>query len=125
MASAVAVRFGSTCLDGVRLLRAQQDSAGVPGRVCWSVRHPGPQALQEALASTGLGITLTWGSFIVQQAEQQGSVAEVLSLKQVLPQAQELAESLAAEAVTGPADAPAGLVAASKESPRPWRRAKP
>jgi hypothetical protein len=41
-------------------------------------------------------IPLTRGSFIVQQAERQGSVAEVLSLKQVLPQAQELAESLAA-----------------------------
>jgi hypothetical protein len=51
------------------------------------------------LASTGPGITLTRGSFIVQQVEQQGSVAEVLSPKQMLPQAQELAESLAAGGV--------------------------
>ena len=42
-------------------------------------------------------LTLTHGSFTAQQAEQWGAVAEVLPLEQVLPRAQELAESLAAK----------------------------
>jgi enoyl-CoA hydratase/carnithine racemase len=42
-------------------------------------------------------LTLTQGSFTAQQAEQWGAVAEVLPLGQVLPRAQELAESLAAK----------------------------
>jgi enoyl-CoA hydratase/carnithine racemase len=42
-------------------------------------------------------LTLTHGSFTAQQAEQWGAVAEVLPLDQVLPRAQELAESLAAK----------------------------
>jgi enoyl-CoA hydratase/carnithine racemase len=41
-------------------------------------------------------LTLTQGSFTAQQAERWGAVAEVLPLKQVLPRAQELGESLAA-----------------------------
>jgi enoyl-CoA hydratase/carnithine racemase len=41
-------------------------------------------------------LTLTHGSFTAQQAEQWGAVAEVLPLEQVLPRAQELAETLAA-----------------------------
>jgi enoyl-CoA hydratase/carnithine racemase len=41
-------------------------------------------------------LTLTHGSFTAQQAEQWGAVAEVLPLAQVLPRAQELAETLAA-----------------------------
>ena len=40
-------------------------------------------------------LTLTQGSFTAQQAEQWGAVAEVLPLDQVLPRAQEFAESLA------------------------------
>jgi len=42
-------------------------------------------------------LTLTQGSFTAQQAERWGAVAEVLPLDQVLPRAQELAESLAAK----------------------------
>jgi enoyl-CoA hydratase/carnithine racemase len=42
-------------------------------------------------------LTLTQGSFTAQQAEQWGAVAEVLPLDQVLPRAQELAETLAAK----------------------------
>jgi enoyl-CoA hydratase/carnithine racemase len=42
-------------------------------------------------------LTLTQGSFTARQAEQWGAVAEVLPLDQVLPRAQELAESLAAK----------------------------
>ncbi|HEX6519744.1 MAG TPA: enoyl-CoA hydratase-related protein [Streptosporangiaceae bacterium] len=42
-------------------------------------------------------LTMTQGSFTAQQAEQWGAVAEVLPLSQVLPRAQELAESLAAK----------------------------
>ena len=42
-------------------------------------------------------LTLTQGSFTVQQAEQWGAVAEVLPLEQVLPRAQELAGTLAAK----------------------------
>ena len=42
-------------------------------------------------------LTLTHGSFTAQQAERWGAVAEVLPLEQVLPRAQELAESLAAK----------------------------
>jgi enoyl-CoA hydratase/carnithine racemase len=42
-------------------------------------------------------LTLTQGSFTAQQAERWGAVAEVLPLEQVLPRAQELAESLAAK----------------------------
>lgn len=42
-------------------------------------------------------LTLTQGSFTAQQAEQWGAVAEVLSLDQVLPRAQELADRLAAK----------------------------
>jgi enoyl-CoA hydratase/carnithine racemase len=41
-------------------------------------------------------LTLTQGSFTAEQAERWGAVAEVLPLDQVLPRAQELAESLAA-----------------------------
>jgi enoyl-CoA hydratase/carnithine racemase len=41
-------------------------------------------------------LTLTQGSFTAQQAERWGAVAEVLPLEQVLPRAQELAETLAA-----------------------------
>ena len=42
-------------------------------------------------------LTLTQGSFTAQQAERWGAVAEVLPPDQVLPRAQELAESLAAK----------------------------
>jgi enoyl-CoA hydratase/carnithine racemase len=42
-------------------------------------------------------LTLTHGSFTAQQAEQWGAVAQVLPLEQVLPRAQELAETLAAK----------------------------
>jgi enoyl-CoA hydratase/carnithine racemase len=42
-------------------------------------------------------LTLTQGSFTAEQAERWGAVAEVLPLEQVLPRAQELAESLAAK----------------------------
>jgi enoyl-CoA hydratase/carnithine racemase len=42
-------------------------------------------------------LTLTQGSFTARQAEQWGAVAEVLPLAQVLPRAQELAETLAAK----------------------------
>ncbi len=42
-------------------------------------------------------LTLTQGSFTAEQAERWGAVAEVLPLDQVLPRAQELAESLAAK----------------------------
>ena len=42
-------------------------------------------------------LTLTHGSFTAQQAQQWGAVAEVLPLDQVLPRAQELAESLSAK----------------------------
>ena len=42
-------------------------------------------------------LTLTQGSFTARQAEQWGAVAEVLPLDQVLPRAQELAETLAAK----------------------------
>lgn len=42
-------------------------------------------------------LTLTQGSFTAQQAERWGAVAEVLPLGQVLPRAQELAETLAAK----------------------------
>jgi enoyl-CoA hydratase/carnithine racemase len=42
-------------------------------------------------------LTLTQGSFTAHQAERWGAVAEVLPLEQVLPRAQELAESLAAK----------------------------
>ena len=42
-------------------------------------------------------LTLTQGSFTAQQGERWGAVAEVLPLEQVLPRAQELAETLAAK----------------------------
>ena len=42
-------------------------------------------------------LTMTQGSFTAQQAERWGAVAEVLALEQVLPRAQELAETLAAK----------------------------
>ena len=42
-------------------------------------------------------LTLTQGAFTAEQAERWGAVAEVLPLGQVLPRAQELAESLAAK----------------------------
>ncbi len=42
-------------------------------------------------------LTLTQGSFTAQEALQWGAVAEVQPLEQVLPRAQELAESLAAK----------------------------
>lgn len=42
-------------------------------------------------------LTLTQGSFTAQQAERWGAVAEVHPLEEVLPRAQQLAESLAAK----------------------------
>ncbi|WP_405587602.1 enoyl-CoA hydratase/isomerase family protein [Streptomyces sp. NBC_01190] len=42
-------------------------------------------------------LTLTHGEFSAREAQQWGAVAEVLPLEQVLPRAQELAETLAAK----------------------------